>query len=432
MEELSHFLQTTLSKNFGFEDNTVVDALQVSMEELRKAKMDTPPRPPDSSEIPSKPFGLFVPPSVEQILGRRTIESEKDLLSGKRKSIKEMQHPSIPADGGPTALPVDDELSFNGPVDAGRKSTSPGKSSTSTEVGNTSRASYGEYQSSRTSHRATSEESGGGPLHERPLSSHSGTTTNALVASPKALNSSQLSITEANELLEKQEKEESERQQKAEQEKRTSPSQNSTSDYDNMENNMDGSNMYEKNLENTLESVELNNTRNRSEYGEHVSVIDVTNYPSPPTKYHSPTKHSRDYPSPSKVSNHSYHTEFPSPSGRQSQGSHRSPTGGVPDMYRADGQRFLLMTGPSSPPRTPLQMNGSVDHIDGSGGGGGGGFGRTHINGYHHQQQYAPPHKAYSKVPRSQTSPIIDASQPLVLTTAPIDARPAYKSSVYL
>ena len=450
MEELGHFLQTTLAKDFGYEDNMVIDSLQVSMEELRKAKMDNSPKPTDGSELPTKPFGLFVPPSVEQILGRRTIESEKDLLSGKRKSIKELQHPSIPADGGPTTLPAGEEIVVNGPAGRrARSSVSPGKSDSSGggyDTMNTSgtadsRASYAEYQSSRTSYRATSEESS---VNERPLST-TGQSTKSLPSehisapSKKALNSSQLSIAEANEILEKQEKEDNERHQIktniGNQGTRTSPSQNSTSDYDNMENNMEGSMYYEKNLDKTLESVEMNNTRNRkSEYGEHVSVIEVSGYQEP-GRYRSPSRHSntsKDYPSPSRVSVHSYQSmEYPSPSGRQSRTSHRS--GGVPEMYRSDDTRFILMTAPSPSPTTnqiqQLQMNGSIDHMDGryplSGP-----RSPTRINGYHQQhQQY---HKAYGRVPRSQTSPLIDGSQPLVLTTAPIDAKPAYKSSVYL
>ena len=444
MEELAYFLQTTLAKDFGYDDNTVIEVLQVSMEELRKAKMDNCPRPTDGSEMPSKPFGLFVPPSVEQVLGRRMIETEKDLLSGKRKSIKELQHPSIPADGGPTELPVGENIALNGPTAGkGRNSTSPGKSDSSVadfDKMNTSgtadsRASYTEYQSSRTSYRGTSEESS---ANERPLSyagQSSKASPNEHISLPpsKALNSSQLSIAEANEILEK------ERHLRTtsieNQDTRTSPSQNSTSDYDNMEGNMEGSMCYEKNLDRTLESVEMNNTRNKSECGEHVSVIDVTAYQEP-TRYRSPSRHSnasRDYPSPSRVSNHSYQSvEYPSPTGRHSRTSYRS--GGVPEMYRSDDTRFILMTAPSPSPTTnqinQMQMNGSVDRIDGryplSGP-----RSPTRINGYHQQhQQYR--HKTYSKVPRSHTTPLIDASQPLVLTTAPIDAKPAHKSSVYL
>lgn len=42
MEELVDFLQVTLSKNFFFHDDFVVEQLQVSMAELRRAKLDLP------------------------------------------------------------------------------------------------------------------------------------------------------------------------------------------------------------------------------------------------------------------------------------------------------------------------------------------------------------------------------------------------------
>lgn len=42
MEELVEFLQETLSKNFFFDDDFVVEQLQASMTELRRAKLDLP------------------------------------------------------------------------------------------------------------------------------------------------------------------------------------------------------------------------------------------------------------------------------------------------------------------------------------------------------------------------------------------------------
>lgn len=42
MEELVEFLQVTLSKNFFFEDDFVIEQLQASMTELRRGKLDLP------------------------------------------------------------------------------------------------------------------------------------------------------------------------------------------------------------------------------------------------------------------------------------------------------------------------------------------------------------------------------------------------------
>ncbi len=43
MEELVKFLQVTLSKDFFFEDDFVIEQLQHSMSELRRSKLELPP-----------------------------------------------------------------------------------------------------------------------------------------------------------------------------------------------------------------------------------------------------------------------------------------------------------------------------------------------------------------------------------------------------
>ncbi|XP_032361133.1 USP6 N-terminal-like protein isoform X2 [Etheostoma spectabile] len=62
MEELVEFLQVTLSKDFFFEDDFVVEQLQASMTELRKAKLELP-APGKEDEYPKKPLGQL-PPEV--------------------------------------------------------------------------------------------------------------------------------------------------------------------------------------------------------------------------------------------------------------------------------------------------------------------------------------------------------------------------------
>uniref|UniRef100_A0ACB8FLY5 USP6 N-terminal-like protein n=1 Tax=Sphaerodactylus townsendi TaxID=933632 RepID=A0ACB8FLY5_9SAUR len=42
MEELVEFLQETLAKDFFFEDDFVIEQLQSSMAELKRAKLDLP------------------------------------------------------------------------------------------------------------------------------------------------------------------------------------------------------------------------------------------------------------------------------------------------------------------------------------------------------------------------------------------------------
>ncbi|XP_011611512.1 USP6 N-terminal-like protein isoform X2 [Takifugu rubripes] len=60
MEELVEFLQETLSKNFYFEDDFVIEQLQASMTELRRAKLDLP-APGKDDEFPRKPLGQLPP-----------------------------------------------------------------------------------------------------------------------------------------------------------------------------------------------------------------------------------------------------------------------------------------------------------------------------------------------------------------------------------
>lgn len=42
MEELVEFLQETLAKDFFYEDDFVIEQLQISMAELKRAKLDLP------------------------------------------------------------------------------------------------------------------------------------------------------------------------------------------------------------------------------------------------------------------------------------------------------------------------------------------------------------------------------------------------------
>ncbi|XP_061523818.1 USP6 N-terminal-like protein isoform X2 [Phycodurus eques] len=56
MEELADFLQVTLSANFFFEDDFVVEQLRASVAELRRAKLELP-APGKDEEFPKKPLG---------------------------------------------------------------------------------------------------------------------------------------------------------------------------------------------------------------------------------------------------------------------------------------------------------------------------------------------------------------------------------------
>uniref|UniRef100_A0A8D3D6M6 USP6 N-terminal-like protein n=1 Tax=Scophthalmus maximus TaxID=52904 RepID=A0A8D3D6M6_SCOMX len=63
MEELVEFLQVTLSKDFYMDDDLVVEQLQASMTELRRAKLELP-APAKEDEFPKKPLGQLPPELV--------------------------------------------------------------------------------------------------------------------------------------------------------------------------------------------------------------------------------------------------------------------------------------------------------------------------------------------------------------------------------
>ncbi|XP_075281754.1 uncharacterized protein LOC104335353 isoform X2 [Opisthocomus hoazin] len=57
LEDLREFLQEKIAASLQYEDDAVIEQLQVSMTELRKMKFDLPP-PAKSEEFPRKPLGL--------------------------------------------------------------------------------------------------------------------------------------------------------------------------------------------------------------------------------------------------------------------------------------------------------------------------------------------------------------------------------------
>lgn len=71
MDQITEFLQTVLYKNFGFDDDTVIKALQLAMFDLKKLNLDKLP-PPPVSEFPKVPFGQFIEPSMDAKVSNMT------------------------------------------------------------------------------------------------------------------------------------------------------------------------------------------------------------------------------------------------------------------------------------------------------------------------------------------------------------------------
>ena len=99
MDELMEFLQKTLEKDFGFDDDFVIEtALRENLAELRSARLHTAGPPPDN-ELPQKPFGLLSIPSIEQemLVGHRTPlrPEEKEMLKNSLRREMDMNDLSI-------------------------------------------------------------------------------------------------------------------------------------------------------------------------------------------------------------------------------------------------------------------------------------------------------------------------------------------------
>lgn len=79
MDSIVNFIQVKLYKDFLYDDDTVIRELEHTLETLKRTKLDHP-GPPSSEELPQRPFGEFLEPSFEEIVGIR-----KDQFSDSEK-----------------------------------------------------------------------------------------------------------------------------------------------------------------------------------------------------------------------------------------------------------------------------------------------------------------------------------------------------------
>nr|XP_022915710.1 USP6 N-terminal-like protein isoform X1 [Onthophagus taurus] len=78
MDSITQFIQVKLYKDFLYDEDAVIQMLERSMDELKKSKLDLPP-PASKEELPNRPFGIFIEPTFEQIVGHRLEKfSEKE------------------------------------------------------------------------------------------------------------------------------------------------------------------------------------------------------------------------------------------------------------------------------------------------------------------------------------------------------------------
>lgn len=70
LDEFCGYLQNKLEKNFGYDDDTVIAAMEHNMDELKRAKMDC--GPPLPNELPQHPLGTFKEPSFSNKVNLQT------------------------------------------------------------------------------------------------------------------------------------------------------------------------------------------------------------------------------------------------------------------------------------------------------------------------------------------------------------------------
>ncbi|XP_072400033.1 USP6 N-terminal-like protein [Diabrotica undecimpunctata] len=84
MDSIVNYIQVKLYKDFQYDEDSVIRHLETSMEELKRHKLDLP-GPPTKDELPGGEFGLFKPPTFEQIVGIR-----KDQFTNEEKQMNEI------------------------------------------------------------------------------------------------------------------------------------------------------------------------------------------------------------------------------------------------------------------------------------------------------------------------------------------------------
>ncbi|XP_063986391.1 USP6 N-terminal-like protein [Diachasmimorpha longicaudata] len=125
LDEFCNYLQIKLEKDFRYDDDTVISAMERNQEELKRAKLDYPGGPL-AQELPRFPFGTFKEPSFTSKVGRRAEEfSEAQLVL--RESVTQRRELAVTEETRNSPIPSGSDLggskfSFDPSIDDG---TSP-------------------------------------------------------------------------------------------------------------------------------------------------------------------------------------------------------------------------------------------------------------------------------------------------------------------
>lgn len=105
LDEFCNYLQIKLEKDFDFDDDTVISAMERSMEELKRAKLDYPGAP-SPQELPRIPFGTFKEPSFSSKVGRRS-EEFSEAQHVMRESVVQRRDLALTDDDRESTTPVE-------------------------------------------------------------------------------------------------------------------------------------------------------------------------------------------------------------------------------------------------------------------------------------------------------------------------------------
>ncbi|XP_066407438.1 USP6 N-terminal-like protein [Molothrus aeneus] len=112
LEDLREFLQEKIAASLQYEDDAVIEQLQVSMTELRKMKFDLPP-PAKPEEFPRKPLGLEL--SLNPVaIKENTAANGQNGQVGERTPDREPQTDRVPGTPGGMTVVEARILTFQG------------------------------------------------------------------------------------------------------------------------------------------------------------------------------------------------------------------------------------------------------------------------------------------------------------------------------
>lgn len=124
LEDLREFLQEKIAASLQYEDDAVIEQLQVSMTELRKMKFDLPP-PAKPEEFPRKPLGLEL--SLNPVaIKENTAANGQNGQVGEHTSDREPQTHRVPGTPGGMTVVEARSLTFQG-SEAAEATNAPGR-----------------------------------------------------------------------------------------------------------------------------------------------------------------------------------------------------------------------------------------------------------------------------------------------------------------